>query len=185
MTSIYSNRNGTIVTTSSSNPTKTASSTIRGRTESPSLRTRFQRVTGDPTGQTSSRNPPERISANPIETQRQLQQSRVNSLASSYLQSSTRRFKVEEHDQHNQAKLKQQQAISSSIASTKERLAQKYLGSLKKPVDLEESFGSMRLNGSRGGGDGGAGRPKDQQYNIITHEAIGSSSSGAPGKQRF
>jgi len=184
MTSIHPNRNGTIVTTSSSNATKTASSTIRGRTESPSLRTRFQRVTVNPTGQTSSRNPPERISANPIETQRQLQQSRVNSLASSYLQSSTqRRFRVEEHDQHSQAKLKQQQAISSSIASTKERLAQKYLGSLKKPVVLEESFGSMQLNGSRGGGV--AGRPKDQQYNIITHEAIGSSSSGAPGKQRF
>jgi len=58
-------------------------------------------------------------------------------------------------------------------------LAQKYLGSLKKPVDLEESFGSMRLNGSRGGCGGGAGRSKDQQYNIITHKAVGCSSTGA------
>ncbi len=180
MASIYQySRNGTTVNSSSSDSNKAVPTSIRGRTESPAILARYQMQHPSP------RNPPERISANPIETQRQ---SKINSLASSYLnnaqQQSVRRLRVEDHEQQKLAKLKQQQVISGNIASTKERLghtvSHKYLGNCKKPVDLEERFASMRLNG----GSSAAGRPKEQQYNIITHETIGSSSSsgGANGK---
>ena len=99
MTSIYQyNRNGVPnnanMTSSSNNK---VSGSIRGRTESPGLRSRYQRLTttsnndnqdmmppNRSTRNTPVRNPPERISANPIETQRQYA-NKVNSMANNYL----------------------------------------------------------------------------------------------------
>ena len=105
------------------------------------------------------RNPPERISANPIETQRLKVNSLTNSNYSSNGASTSSNTKLFNGSKTN----------TNGIApGTRERLAQNYLGNFKKPVDLmEENFNSMKI--------GGAVR---QQYNIITHEAIGGINNG-------
>lgn len=124
MTSIYQyNRNGIGTNTTNaagSSSSNKATSNARGRTESPSMRARYTRLasgsTNDPvdipanrtprtqasTNGSSSRNPPERISANPAQSF-----SKVNALATSYLNKTglvstanltPRRYKVVEAD---------------------------------------------------------------------------------------
>lgn len=187
---------------------------IRGRTESPGLRSRYQRLTTASTQDSSdmfppnknsrntpSRNLPERISANPIEQQRQYN-NKVNSIASNYLNKTglssvnnnqltpRRAFKVDDQEQMRLAssinKLKTpQQNVNHTYVNSKTRLSdldnqsdnarskpQKYLTTHSNLNQVSKNYNlEDNLNSLNL-------KSKNHQqtsgYNIITHEITNS-----------